>query len=233
MKVKSYTRIFFALCTTLIFTHVAHAYWWMPPTVCKMDTTKCYKVMGMGFDEEMWDGTSKCRGMKYICPEALASGGHEPELVGKIDLTNPKLVKSDYDMSLYDTYQNCFGMRKLSNDGTQAYYNGKYFNIWCNGILSKVDEVLENGEVSFTFQPTCETLAQDNYAAIKNGKCYGKYYDSQKYALECGTGLIPTRIILKNNADYGNYSDRIPVTQNEADKIFEIMYENSLAQKEK
>ena len=230
---KSYNKIFFIFCMTFLFTPIASAFWWMPPTVCKMDTTKCYKVMGMGFDEEMWDSTSKCRGMKYVCPDALVTGGDEPELIGKRDLTNPKLVKHDYDTSLFDTSLECFGMRKLSNDGTQVYYNGKYFNIWCDGILSNVDEVLENGEVSFTFQPTCESLAKDNYAAIKNGNCYGKYYDSQKYALECGTGLIPTRIISINNADYGSYPDHLPVTQNEADKIFEMMYENSLTQKGK
>lgn len=219
--------------TSCVFIPLAYAYWWIPPTVCKMDTTKCYTVMGNGYDEEMWDATSKCRGMKYICPSALVSGAKEPVLLGKRDITNKNLVKSDYDTSLYSIQDNCFGMRRLSSDGTQVYYNGKYLNIWCNGILSKVDEVMDNGEVTYTEQPTCASLAKDNYAAILNGTCFGKYYDTIKYALECGSGLIPTRIISINNADWGAYPDYIPTTQNEADKVFEIMYENSLVQREK
>ena len=230
---KYYKTFLFMIFTCMIFTSNALAYWWQPPTVCKMDTTKCYTVMGAGFDTEMWDATSKCRGMKYICPAALVSGGKEPILMGKRDLTNKHLIKSDYDINLYSAYDDCFGMRRLSDDGTQVYYNGKYINIWCDGVLSKADEILENGEVTYGAQPTCTDLAKNNYVGIVNGTCFGKYYDTKKYSIECGTELLPRRLIVMNNAYWGSYPDNIPVTQNDADKFFEVMYDVSLSQQSK
>jgi hypothetical protein len=109
--------------------------------------------------------------------------------------------------------------------------NGKYVNVWCNGVLDKSDEDLENGEIVYGTQPTCESLKKDGYIATENGKCFGKYYDTSKYHIECEGNLAPERIIILNGAEYSNIMHAGPKNETEAEKIFNKMQSVSKSQK--
>jgi hypothetical protein len=100
-------------------------------------------------------------------------------------------------------------------------------------LYSATAKELENGEIVYKNQPTCSTLARDGYAAINNGRCIGKYYNSSEYFIDCGTGIKPTRLIVLNGADYTATSTNAPETKNDADKLFDTMYSTSQSQKEK
>lgn len=204
--------------------------WWNQATVCKIDTTKCYNSMGAGFDAEMWDMTGKCRGMKYICPNALIKQYDEPTLIGKSDINN-KTIKSDFDTNILGENGDCFGSRKTNANGTQVMVNGTYVNVYCHGILDNADEVLNNGEITYDEQPTCESLKSNGYIAVKNGKCFGKYLDESKYYIQCGDELLPERIIILNGADFTTTASA-PASTNDANKLFNTMYNTSKNQKE-
>ena len=61
--------------------------WWERPTVCKLDPTKCYNVMGTGYDSGLWDSDFGCWGMKIICPEALTAGEDYPTPMGRNEIS--------------------------------------------------------------------------------------------------------------------------------------------------
>lgn len=188
--------------------------------------------MGVGYDSGMWDATSDCWGLKWICPEATVATNKAPVLIGRGDLMDGKVIKKDFDIDILNGY--CFGARKTTANGTQVSINGKYVNVWCNGVLSNPDETVENGEIVTGAQPTCRDLAANGYVATKTEKCYGKYYSEDKYYIECGTGQMPTRLIVLNGATDINYSwNKGPTTEEEAQKLFSKMYSVSQTQKKK
>lgn len=207
--------------------------WWQQPTVCRLDPTNCYSNMGMGYDRELWDATSECWGMKLICPEALNQSEGIPTAVSKTDISKGNIIKQDFDTNVLNG--DCFGTRKTTSNGTMASVNGKYVRVWCNGILDNPDEFLPNGEITYGEQPTCSDLAEYGYVAVENNRCYGKYYDSAEYYIECdGNSLTPSRIILLNGAlDYNTSSDNIPSDKNAANKIFDKMESTSETQRQK
>lgn len=206
--------------------------WWLQPTVCRINTTHCYITMGVGYDSELWDASANCRGMKMICPDALTTGGDEPVAIGKTELSNGKKIKSDYDITVLA--DGCFGVRKTSANGTMASVNGKYVNVWCRGILDNPDEIVATGEITNGAQPTCTELAENGYAAVLNGKCYGKYYNPAEYYIECGAELTPNRLIILNGADYTETTSvNTPTTIDAARSVFDSMYKVSKTQHEK
>lgn len=222
------------LAFVCVNTAIANIAWWDQITICRIDTTKCYTTMGAGFDPDIWDADAGCRGMKYICPEALIKNTIHPELIGKKQLTDKKIIKSDYNTDLLSETGDCFGRRTSNDTGSQVLVNGKYVNVYCHGVLSKSDEILDNGEIVYDTQPTCETLKQNEYIAAENGKCYGKYLDSSKYHIECSddlNDLLPERIIVLNGADLIPATNN-PISSKDADKLFKKMQSVSKKQKE-
>lgn len=203
--------------------------WWMRPTVCKINPTNCYSNMTNGYfveigNSESWDDTSNCWGLKIICPAALTTGGNKPVALKRDEIKSGKIINPDFDTNALSASRDCFGVRKTAEGGTKVSVDGKLVNVWCPGILSRPDEILENGEISYEQQPSCKELAKNNYAAVENGTCYGKYYESSQYYIECGTGELPNRLIVLNGADYNTPMNGAPETKEAANKIFDTMY---------
>lgn len=208
--------------------------WWLQPTICKLSSTNCYAAMGAGFDSELWDPTSSCWGQKLICGHALKNGGTDAVPMKRIDIANKVNIKDDFDVDMLSYEDECFGRRKTSDGGATTIVNGNPVKVWCTGILDDVDEVLANGEISHDKQPTCASLALDGYVGVKNNRCYGKYFSPDQYYIECGTSsLLPTRLVILNNADYTAPMNGAPATKEAAEKIFEDMYKISKIQKQK
>lgn len=226
----------FALSFGIIISAAgAHAAdWWTQPTICRIDTTRCYgSLSGAGFDDEMWDANANCRGMKYVCPAATTADDRAPVLIGRQEINAGIGIDQDFDLSVLNRDEACFGMRRTSANGTMASVNGRMVNVYCMGVLARPDEIVINGEITYDVNgPTCTELARDGYVATLNGKCYGKYYNPNQYYIECGTGLLPTQLIVLNGADIwgatGNGIDKAA-----ADKLFDKMYSKSQTQKQK
>ena len=233
MKAIINLSLFFTICT--LFTAGANAAtpWWQQPTVCRLDPTNCYSTMGAGFDSEMWDATSNCWGLKLICPDALTNGGNSAIPMGRAEIARGANINKDFDTDLLGTNGDCFGRRKTATGGTTASVNGKYVNVWCPGILNNPDETLTYGEITYGTQPTCAQLAENGYVGIENGRCYGKYFDTSKYYIECGSSLIPTRLIVLNGADYTAPMNNAPIDEATAERLFEKMYSASQTQRTK
>ena len=208
--------------------------WWLQPTICRLDPTNCYPTMGAGFDSEMWDATSNCRGLKIICADALKTGTDDTAM-GLAEIARGAGILVDYDTDLLGTSGNCFGRRKTAENGSMASVNGKYVNVWCSGILDNPDEFLPNGEITYGTQPTCDELAEYGFAAVENGRCYGKYYNPSQYYIDCigGNGNLPYRIITLNGADYSTDKNDAPTTMDDANEVFDTMFATSQKQKEK
>ena len=219
MKKIFLNSLFFAMMTGTLF---AATPWWEQPTVCRLNPANCYPNMTTGYDSGMWDANAHCRGLKLICGEALINS-NEITPVGKTEIAGGRVISSDYDVDVLNG--DCFGVRKTSSDGSMVSVNGRFVQVWCNGILDNVDEIIETGEITYGTQPTCQTLATDGYVATQNGKCYGKHYDESRYYIECN-GETPTLIVL-NGADYDETgTNSYPKTQSEADTLFNTMYAN-------
>lgn len=226
------TLTFSALCSVIFgVAQAASIPWWEQPTVCKLDPTDCYPTMGIGYDRELWDSDTGCWGMKMICPEALVSSESMPVAMSRNAISKGTNINKDFDTDVLNG--DCFGVRKTNGNGAMASVNGEYVRVWCNGILDDVDEYLENGEITYGAQPTCEDLAKYGYVATVNDKCYGKYYDMSKYYIECeGTDIMPKRIIVLNGADYNtNLSSSAPADASAASKIFDSMESISESQR--
>lgn len=200
--------------------------WWNQDTICTIDETRCYRTLSTGISDD-WDTTSGCRGMKYICPNALTSNFDEPIAMERTTIARGTGISPDFDTDVYVSGENCYGARKSKNSGTMVSVNGNYVRVWCNGVLSNPTETLQYGEITTGPQPNCATLANDNYAAILNGKCYGKYYDPASYAIECN-GDTPALILL-NGANY-NPSGR-GLTTTDASSTFNAMVSTSATQR--
>lgn len=229
-------KIFIASLISINAAVTAHAAipWWQQPTICRLDPTNCYPSMGSGFDTELWDADSNCWGMKLICPDAVTSGtlssySSDAYPMGKQEIASGDRINRDFDTNVLNG--DCFGARKTMANGSMASVNGKFVNVWCNGILDNPDEILPSGEITFGAQPTCNALSQNGYVASLNGRCYGKYYDMAEYFIECdGTSLLPSRLIILNGADYNSGITGAPSDKNAADVIFDKMYSTSKAQ---
>ena len=91
-------------------------------------------------------------------------------------------------------------------------------------------KTLPNGEITYGTQPTCKSLAEYGYVGIENGRCYGKYFDNAKYFIECGTALMPTRLIVLNGANYTAPMNGAPIDMDAAERLFDKMYSISQTQ---
>ena len=227
-------NMIFTILSIIYSTAAANAVdWWNQATVCKYDTKPCYTTMGAGFDPEIWDATAGCRGMKYICPNALKQQSQNPEL---ISINNIKQkTNTDYNTETLGESGDCFGKRhsKITKENVFVMVNGDYVNLYCHGILNKPDETLADGEIMYNHdeQPTCESLKTDGYIAVKNGKCVGKYIDESKYYIDCGTDLLPKRLVLLNGAEVTTNNTGNITTQKDAKNLFDKML--SVSQKQK
>lgn len=231
--------LFSSLCTGIMSDGALAASvipWWLQPTVCKPNTTNCYQSMGGGFDAGLWDTTSNCRGLKLICPEATTAADNDPVPMNKLAISAGTGINSDFDTDLQNG--DCFGTRRTTANGSMASVNGKFVNVWCNGVLDYADETLPSGEITLGPQPICKDLAPNGFIAILNQKCYGKFYDPGTYYIECeGNNTLPNRLIVLNGADSitgtgsGNYD--YPTDANAAKSIFDQMQSISTAQKSK
>lgn len=214
------------------FTQSANALsWWLQPTVCRIDTSKCYASMfGAGYDTEMWDASARCRGMKMICGDALRTPTDGAIAMGKSDIESK--VNPDYNANVLNG--DCFGARRTTNDGGNAIYDGGTVKIWCAGILNNPDETVAGGEITYGAQPTCDDLANDGWVAVKNGNCYGKYYDPARFYIECGANELPTRIIELNgaNAQIGGGASNSPADLSAANSLFNSMQNVSETKKQ-
>jgi hypothetical protein len=215
---------------------VAAVPWWQQPTICKSNPANCYAGMGAGFDDGMWDAVSNCWGMKMICPQALTAGGTDPVPKGKSAIAAGTGIKADFDTDILNS--DCFGSRRTAANGSMASVNGSYVNVWCGGVLNNADEVLQTGEIMLGAQPTCKELAQNGWVAVLNQRCYGKYYDSSNYYVECaGSNMLPSRLIELNGASAvigtsaGNYN--YPTDVGAAKSLFDEMHATSASQKSK
>ena len=232
MKKLFFVSLLGMLAAPAAFGATSSTPWWLQPTICRISTTNCYVPMGAGYDAELWDTSANCRGMKLICPRALTAGGDEPVPMGKTDLSKGTGIKADFDVTALA--DGCFGARKTSANGTLASVNGKYINVYCRGVLDNPDEIVATGEITTGVQPTCGALAENGYAAVINGRCYGKYYNPNEYYIECGSDLLPTRLIVLNGADYmAGASANTPSTTDAAKAKFDSMHKVSQAQHEK
>lgn len=213
-------------------SHAATTPWWLQPTVCRLDPTGCYPTMGAGFDSEMWDATSNCWGLKLICPDALLDGSRTAQPMGRAEIARDggKKISTDFNTDLLGPDGDCFGRRKTSENGTVASVGGTLVKVWCPGILDNPDETLTNGEITYGTQPTCSQLAENGYVGVENGRCYGKYFDSAQYYIECGDTLEPTRLIVLNGADYTASMNGAPADATAAEQLFDKMYSVSQAQ---
>lgn len=213
-------------------SHAATTPWWLQPTVCRLDPTGCYSTMGAGFDSEMWDATSNCWGLKLICPDALLDGSRTAQPMGRAEIARDggKKISTDFNTDLLGPDGDCFGRRKTSENGTVASVGGTLVKVWCPGILDNPDETLTNGEITYGTQPTCSQLAENGYVGVENGRCYGKYFDSAQYYIECGDTLEPTRLIVLNGADYTASMNGAPTDATAAEQLFDKMYSVSQAQ---
>lgn len=206
--------------------------WWNMDTVCQIDNTPCYSGVSAGIDSSLetgWDVSSACRGKKYICADALTSSD-EAIAMERLDIVRGTGINSDFDTNVFVSGENCYGARKTRDGGTFAMVNGQYTRVWCNGVLSNPTGQLSNGEITTGAEPTCKQLANDGYAAVLNGKCYGKEYDLEKYAIECD-GETPNLVIL-NGADY-NSNGRSSVTVSSVNAVFNTMAKSAATQRTK
>ncbi|MCL2538533.1 MAG: hypothetical protein FWF34_02840 [Alphaproteobacteria bacterium] len=184
--------LIFALC---LLVTPAVADWWKMPTICKPSANRCWPSMGVGFDGGLWDAESACWGMKLICPGALTANAHEPEPISKVALGKNTGINTDFDTNALNSRERCFGLRKTTANGAMATVNGQSVRVWCRGVLDNPDEELANGEITYGTQPTCAQLAANGFVATLNGNCYGTKYATNDYFIECGTALLPTRIV--------------------------------------
>ena len=243
-------KLFFISLASVITATSANAVtnWWERPTICKMVPTKCYSNIseatpGYYFSEgdaDTWDESGNCWGLKMICPNALINSTSKFAIpMDRASIASQKNINSDFNTDILSEYDDCYGVRKTSSDGSRVSVNGEYVNVWCNGILAPTDREFEEtakGEIIVSGnQPTCGELARDEYVALLDEQqgCYGRYFDNSQYFIECGEKQLPERLIVLNGAYYSTTGGDTTLTPDAADKIFDTMFDVSNAQREK
>ncbi len=229
MKLQFVSLVLFGALSNVAFGAVQ---WWNMDTICQIDNTPCYTGLSAGIDASLetgWDETSACRGKKYICADALVNS-NENVTMERAEIARGTGIDTDFDTTVYVAEENCYGARKTRDAGTSAMVNGRYARVWCNGVLPNPTGQLPNGEITTGAEPTCEALANDGYAAVLNGKCYGKYYVPEKYAIECN-GETPSLVLL-NGADY-NPRGRSSITVSSVNALFGTMMTSAASQRAK
>ena len=218
--------------------------WWEQPTVCKINPTNCYSNMTTGYSIDIgnpktWDATGNCWGLKIVCANALTNGATENTTMPRAEISQQKNINRDFDTDILSSFDECFGVRKTNVDGSRASVDGEYVNVWCNAALSNTNRTIEETKNGYVItsgeQPTCKSLARDEYVAVldnQNG-CYGKYFSSTEYYIDCGTNQIPDRLIVLNGADYSESSNVPALTPKSADNLFEQMFKTSEQQRNK
>lgn len=223
----------FIIVSVLLFGNAnADTPWWQHDEFCRISPTNCYATMGIGYEPTDWDITSNCWGKKYICADAIRnSDSNDSVLMGRAEIADASRIDSDFDVTILNG--DCFGARKIKDGGTKVSVDGEFVEVWCYGALSNPDENanLENGEIPASgLTPTCAELKTNGYVGIKNGKCYGKYYNQNEYYIQCNDNnptTLPTLVIL-NGVDSENVVvDSRITTQSDADSLFRQMYQNA------
>jgi len=196
--------IAFIFC--FIATDALAVNWWERPTVCQPSNAACYPNMtDLGFDTVEWDTAANCRGMKLICPTAILTGASNPTPFSRAEIA-AGLTDPDFDITVLDNRNACFGTRRTRNNGSSARIGNTWVNVWCAGVLDMPDEVLDTGEIIRTAndQPTCSDLAEYGFIGILNGRCFGTFgFPPSDFFLEClntNNPLLPSRIIVLNGA---------------------------------
>lgn len=235
---KQMTKTFlFSFLSLFVFNGVnAATSWWEQDTVCRINPSTCYTNMGIGYEPAFWDNTSKCWGQKYVCTDALSETykqAHHPtdERIAMIrtDIKSPN-ISADFDTTVLNINDNCFGVRKTQGGGSKASVNGRFVRVWCNDILDDLNidnEELENGKIISgpdATEPECDVLATHGYVAIENGKCYGRYYDESQYRIQCDGG-VATLIVLNGSDGTTGSSDITTMVQ--ANARFTEMLQNA------
>jgi hypothetical protein len=227
------TNLFTFLSILLISGATAATPWWEQNDICHPNPSKCYTSMNIGYfyddnDVDSWDTVSQCWGKKYICAVALKNPtDSEPVALTRGQIADTTIVNSK-DFDLTELNGDCFGVRKTTNGGTMAYVNGNQVRVWCNGILENPDDNagLSNGDIPVDgIEPDCTQLSEMGFAAIQNGKCYGKQYNISKYRILCDANDKPSLVILNGRPWDGD--DGEIVDQAAANERFEQMYNNS------
>ncbi|MBQ8474028.1 MAG: hypothetical protein IJ500_04185 [Alphaproteobacteria bacterium] len=220
----------FILSLMLIpFATASHAAinWWEQATVCRLDPSKCYSNMGIGYAIDEWDSDADCRGKKIICGAALKPQSDNDWSMSKYDIKSRNGINPDFDIDVLNG--TCFGARKTVSNGSQAYYNNVLVNVFCPGVLENFydyDEIenVETGSIlTKSEQPRCDKLATYGYVNVKNGRCYGKQYSESEYYIDCSRGDNDVRLVILNGAEYTDHNDNSPRTPNDADAIFDEM----------
>lgn len=231
-------KVFIISVLSLIGINSATAFdiptpWWEQETVCQINYTKCYVNMGDGFDADIWDSDSNCRGMKYICPNAFNPPQKEAQRVSRDDIKydTKDAISDDFDTNILSKTGDCFGVRrKYNKTGSEVMVGGKPVKVWCTGILNDPAEETENGEITAE-EVTCEFLNSKGYIGVENGKCWGKPYDDSKYYVDCGGSdnkdFAPVRLVILNGTEFSEN----PKTYESQQGIMNTMYQNSKIQK--
>ena len=228
MRIKIIPLIVLGIVPALAHAATVFDKWWEHDEICQIDDTRCYSI-SVGIDQEQWDASAGCRGRKYICANALTTGGDEPRAMTRADIANGTDIKVDFDVNTYISNENCYGSRRTKNNGAMVSVGGQYVRVWCNGILNNpAEETLPNGEFTTGAEPTCLELAEQNIAGIITGNCYGKRYSEDTYAIDCN-GESPVLILL-NGANYD--SGGRGITMADATATFNSMVSTSTAQRE-
>ena len=216
--------IAFIFCFIATDAIAANSNWWERSTVCAPNNAECFPNMSVGFDEMEWDEGANCRGMKMICPNAVLDlattpaawrGISVPTPISRADIADNTIIDADFDITVLDSRNACFGSRRTRNNGSSARVTGTgngWVNVWCPGVLDFVDEVLDTGEIVLDAndQPNCRRLADDGFIGILNGQCFGLFgFPRSDFFLDCRNNnnpLLPSRIAVLNGATNYNTS---------------------------
>ena len=209
------------------------AEWWLMPTICQPDNAECYPGWTTPvIDVNEWDVGAKCNGKKIVCDNAIKNPLFGPAL-SKAEISDSSIIDQDFDVGAAHPTNQCFGVRKTRNNGTEAKVGTEWRKVFCPGVLDDPDDVVTNGEIMLgtADQPTCESLADIGRIGVLNGQCYGKagYFESD-FHIECGGGLLPIKIVVLNGATINTAGANNPTTDEDANALFGIMIENAAEQ---
>ena len=233
---KKQLAILFIGCTAYGTAYGAVADWWISEfasggKICQIDNTRCYADKTPGIDlysDDSWDISGNCRGKKFICADALSNGGYDAVAMERADIQRGTEINADFDTDVYVASENCYGARKTVKNGTMVLLNGKYVQVWCDGVLSGDTQNVANGQITTGPTPTCPELAKNYYVAVLNGDCYGKKYAPPEYAIDC-VGDTPMIIVL-NGADYDSNGHNT-ITSSMASTRFIAMQKSAATQR--